>query len=673
MTEDTQSEELPAAKAAAASVVGGLTDLTDGGVLLPRFMRRGEDGLYLDASLLESAKSFVQFADRVFGADALFSDLNYPLFLKLLYDADDPALPEKTAGQELRLSRDIISFPPERRAIYHDVRISTDASSAEYLFEPVSIDEEIEEPLFGSPEEDGGTPIIGYEKRTRPVPTKLDPDEFVAAMWAKGVRYGIDMEAVRAAIATDGGERLEIARWREPLAGTDAGILEQTDLLHRDDAPMVLANGRIDLCQFRNHFPQVSADTRLLKKSPRVVGEQGWNVRGAAIEPAMPKDFDIETLAGPGTKIERSAAGEFIVAAITGFIHIDTKSNQISISDKIINLLGISLRTTGDLSLAGADFEEHGEVQEQRLVKGHNMTFLADVFGEVVSDGGVITLKANLAGGSAHSPNGNIVIEGTASRATIGARGGEVVIHAAESCLVSASRVRIVRAVNCEILAEEVTVETCEGCAVAGKAVHIGDAGSRRDAETVVTVLLPDHSALNKDIEALVGKIGEAAKARTERERAAALISDKPEVKKFLALRQRVEAKEISMSTEQEIGWRSAQARFAAVIRQLGLLGGEIGEFAERERHYSEQIKALEDEKAQASTKLSCTLDAVTGDTVVRTMKVAVAGFPLADLPIKEIHKQLRSHGTLQDRLFSGSSGSFNWPEKSTDEGTPDV
>lgn len=642
----------------------GLANLTAGGVLLPRFINRAARGLCVDLSLLDSAASFRQFVDRVFTADAYFADLNFPLLFKLLYPSDDKALQEKMSREELRLARDIVPFAPERRGLYHKVKISSKGNSAEYYFEPVSLDEEVEEPVFGPPEEDGSIPILSYEKRPRPVKTRLDQDEFIAAMWNKGVRFGIDMDAVHEAIVREGTERLEIARGQESVAGIDAGIVEESDTLHRDNSPRELSNGRIDLRQFKNHFPQVSADTRLLKKSPRTMGALGWDVRGTPIEPKMPKDFDIETLAGPGTRIDRTADGEFIVAAITGFVNLDIRSNSISVNEKIVNRHGISLRTTGDLSLSGADFEEHGEVQERRVVKGHNMTFLADVFGQVLSDGGIINLKDGLAGGSAHSPNGSIVISGTASRAVIEARGGEITIAAAENCIVVATKVRMVRAVNCDILAEEVSVDSCEGCAVAGKEVQIGEVGSRKGTESVVTLLLPDNSAWNRDIAALAKKVEEAGVARGKKEQMVALLSEKPEVKKFLDLLQKVEAKEITMSAEQEIGWQAAQARFASVKRQYLQLDGEIRELSERERLYGGQAEALAAAKAEASARPSCKLRAVKGETVVRTMTVHHGVFPLGNVTPKEIHKQLRAHGSAEDKLFSGHGGTFSWPEK---------
>jgi hypothetical protein len=59
------------------------------------------------------------------------------------------------------------------------------------------------------------------------------------------------------------------------------------------------------------------------------------------------------------------------------------------------------VRTTGDLLLTGEVYEQHGEIQEKRVVQCRSITAYADVFGRIVSSGGVVCLKHNLVGGSA--------------------------------------------------------------------------------------------------------------------------------------------------------------------------------------------------------------------------------------------------------------------------------
>ena len=317
-------------------------------------------------------------------------------------------------------------------------------------------------------------------------------------MWLKGIRYGLEMTRVRAAIKNNSMERLVIARSRLPRPGMDASIRELSNTMHRDHTPKRLADGRVDLSSFSIHFPQIAADARLMKKIPRVLGKPGWNLRGIFSDPGIPKDLNMEIMAGPGTRIERVENEEFIVASISGFLHIDAKSNLISVTEKIVSKQGVNMHTTGNLELSGADYEEHGEVQEKRQVTGHNMTFLANVYGQVVSDGGIIELKSNLAGGAARNSHGSIVIEGTASNATIEANGGEITLNMAQNTLIIGKKVKIQQAVNCEIMAEEVEVENCRGCAVAGKAILIHNADVWKGTESLVTIHLPDPAAWNQ-------------------------------------------------------------------------------------------------------------------------------------------------------------------------------
>ena len=218
------------------------------------------------------------------------------------------------ATPTVRLAKDIAPFKPERQKVYREAKIARNGKMAEYLFEPAMMEQDVELPVFGPPTEDPSVPrpVIGYEKRRQLVKVKLDPDEFVAAMWLQGIRYGLDMRTVRAMIKDDSTGRLEIAHMLEPFPGRDANVVEQAETMHRDDAPKRLPDGRVDLSTYSNHFPQVAAGTRLLKKIPRGLGKPGWDVRGTVFELPVPKDLDLQQLSGPGTRIEISPQGEFL-------------------------------------------------------------------------------------------------------------------------------------------------------------------------------------------------------------------------------------------------------------------------------------------------------------------------------------------------------------------------
>ncbi len=640
------------------SVIGNVAELAAGQILLPAFVLRQSDGLYVDLTAIDARGIFAQFVERIFGAGARFADLDYELFLNLAFRWEAADIDRRLAEFERkgklphqRIARDIVAFPPERRDIYRGLKIDADGKSAEYLFEQISVEREEDDPAAAE----------GTGKRKFMERRYADFDEFVAALWEKDVRYGIDARAVRETIARDQAERLTVAAAKAPVEGRDAGVDEQTDLLRRDDAPRLLPNGRLDLRHYRNRFPQVTAGTRLFKKVPRIVGRSGWDVRGKELAPPAVKDFDIATMAGPGTELIRDTAGEYIVAAQNGFLDIDARSGQISVIDKIVSREGVSMRTTGDLSLAGDDYEEHGEVQEKRVVEGHNMTFLADVFGNILSDGGRVTVKCNISGGNIHSPNGSIAVEGAASRALLEARGGDVVVDRAESCIVVAGRVRIARAVNCDVVADEVVIEQAEGCAVAAKNVVLRSAAMRKDEATSVTLLLPELTTFDEQRKALEAGRDEAAAQSAKLAAALQALAAQPEMKSYLSMQPRIKAKTLVLNPQQQAQWDALLRRVAPELRKVAALNEEVKVLREYVAGVEQDIAAVAQARKDVALGIACSIETVSGDTQVFTLRPAVGETPLANLTPKGLHKRLHELGSTATRLFAGSSGSFEW------------
>ena len=319
----------------------------EGAEPLPRFIIKDESGLWVDFNYFGGSAEFSEWVDRLFVRQAYFRALDYPVFQRLVYDFEPGVVVDEirtceAAGRppRLRFAAGISHFLPLRIPLYRGVKIS--GGRAEYLFEPVSLEFTVEQAVADAAETEGPRPV-----RTEAVvvaqKTRLDFDEFVAQMWLKGLRFGIDEAVVRKAIGEDLVGRETIAAAKTPTAGRDAGVEELSDGLHRDDAPGVLPDGRINLARFRNRFPQIRAGVKLLRKTQLVLGALGRELNGRPLAPPVPKDLDFAALAGSGTRVESTPQGEYLVATIDGFLDIDNDTSKMSVTEKIINRGGVKI------------------------------------------------------------------------------------------------------------------------------------------------------------------------------------------------------------------------------------------------------------------------------------------------------------------------------------------
>ena len=624
------------------------------------FVVKTGDGVFVDLAKLESSEQFSLFAERVFSTGYFFSDLDYKAFLELLSEytpemiaAKNPSAVKRTGT--MRFASNIVVFPPERLRLYRDARISS--GKAEYLFESLLVDRTVEEPLYAE-NADGVPEVVGVEQRTVTVKDALSFDEFVAAMWMKGIRFGIDADVVKEVIASGKTGRFTFARSLPPNDGQDSSLKEETNKLHRDNSPRKLRDGRFDLRQFSNRFPQIREGERLLRKSPRILGTPGMDLSGKPIEPPLPEDFDLSALAGEGTRIEATAEGEFIVASISGFLNIDTATNRIAVMEKIVNYTGVSMKTTGDISLDGEHFEEHGEVQENRVVEGKNITLMANVYGKVVSTGGKVLLKRNLVGGSATNHDGDITVEGLVSNTLVHARHGTVSIKRAENSLIVGARAVVESAKNCTIAGEAIEIEISEGCAVAGKEIHIGISHSLKDIQTVVSVLLPDLSGFRARTAEIGKRIDEIGLIIEERRRKYASITEQQEVRSYLLIAGKLQRKEVTLTDEQKANWQRLGAKIAPELKAIASVNSEIRALQEEQKELEEEIAAMEQEGKEASRGISCSIDSVAKDTMI--WKRHADPSTLFDLPLKELRARLLAPGRPEDRLPLGN-GKYFW------------
>ena len=597
-----------------------------GRLTMPGFIHDRPDGVYVDLAVMDSNELFRAFLDHVVGSGMRFQDGDYALLQKLAFlmmPDQIGAWADRLAGFKkptaLLLAGSIVAFPDDRRLMYRGwgkpaIGQSAGADAVEYFFEPIFVEHEVEVPVFDTSQPGMEMELLRVDRQTVTERISLDLDEFFASAWLAGVRFGWDIDQIKQVIDTDrsGGKlggKIVVATSMLPKQGVDASLEEQSKSMHRNDAPKMLRDGRVDLTQFANRFPQVSTGTRLMRKIPRQLGDSGWALDGKELYPDVPHDYELRDLAGSGTRVENAADGQYIVAVQDGFLNIDAETHSISVTEKIINREGVSVRTTGNLSLQGDEFEEHGEVQERRTVEGMNMTFMADVFGNIVSRGGRITVRRHLAGGSARSPGGLVEIEGGASRADIEAIGGEVRIKFAESCRIVARKVVIERACLCDIVAEEADIQLLEGSALAACVARVVQSTPRKASEALIVVRYPELHATDEAILAAhhsVEEIDRQLPALTVRQKE---LMEQPDVKIYLHVQKKRAAGEITMNATQESQFVALGKKAAASLQQINAVGSAIKNLQHQRQSALSQEAALRQQRAERLAGLSCDIE----------------------------------------------------------------
>ena len=617
---------------------------TDISVTATRFAATGpehciakrDDGVYADPSVLGT--TLVAAIDNVYRAGNYFTGIDYPVLMKALF-GHGPELPQGPDGTPLvRFAADIQTFDPARRALYRAVKIGR--GYAEYYFEPVWL------PDPADPD------AAGFQ-------TRLDLDEFIADVWIKGIRFGLDLPAIRAAMASTRADRVTVARQLEPRPGEDAHIVEVSDDLHRSDAPLELGNGRLDLNSFQNRFPQIQAGVRLLKKVPATAGAMGFEMSGAPLPPEPGRDVDLPAYAGTGTKVERTPDGEFLVSSAAGFLMVDAKTSRISVEDKVVSHDGVSAKTTGNLSLTG-DYEEFGEVQEKRVIEADSITVHGDVFGSLVSRGGTVDVRANLVGGSARNARGDIHVRGVASSAVLYAEDGRIVVERAENCVIAGTRVEVNHAVNCEIVGDEVVVNMAEGCALAGRRVTVECTVPRKQSEMLVAVLREEGQQIDEVIAAVTQRVAQFATLAAQLKAAQDALTGKPDVRRYLMLATRVRKGEISLTPEQARQFQKMAQDVGPALKAIGDVSAKI-KAAEAEQQAGTQMLAnLEAQRGDAASISSVAIASVQGETQVRILAYSPAGGQPWRWSPREIRTRLRGP-QAGELLFLGGAGSVAW------------
>ncbi len=541
----------------------------------------------------------------------------------------------------VRLADELAELSPERMSLYRDAKISEEGEEAEYFFEPVYLE---------SP--DGASGCVQ-------VPARLDFDEFVAMMWRKGLRFGLQEAEIREIIQHGLVQRAVVAKLLPPAPSRDAQVVEVSEKMHQDRSPLILSDGRTDMRRAKNHFPHVSNREILLRKIPMYMGDYGYRVTGRPVPPEPPRDLDLHQLAGAGTCVLENEQGEFLQATMDGFVTIQPGTHAIQISATLENRTGVNIRNTGDLQLQVKDFKEYGEVQEGRVIEGQNMHFQSSVYGTVVSRDGDLTLAKGLSGGEARALNGHITLKGNAVSSLIVAQSGTVTLSYAEDCAIVAKQVVIERAVNCDILCDHLQVQRAEGCMIVGHQIDLQVLTSNRYHESIVFILLPDTDEIE-------GRIAEGQRQLQEMEKLLeqqleSLLKEHPEplMEKYIKLRDSLLAGQITLSDEDLKAMEPLNRKLSpALAPRLAL--------QEKRRQQCEAIEKLKAERLACNTDEYCTIESIEEHIrvdVLRSNKGLSQFFP--QLTRREIKATLRQLATRGGVHYQADHGSYHWAYRS--------
>ncbi len=616
----------------------GLISLEPGGVFVRIVSGPDHDRLLKDV-------------DTLFREGFLFSEVDYPMLMAVLFTTE---YFEHRPLLSARVAKSLARFDPERQNLYREVMIEDDGSVAEYFFESIQTPQILNQPIY-SVDGNGKNQLLGYHEVTCLAPVQLEFDEFVAALWLKGVRFGLLEETIRKHLREQATVRTEVARALSPTESFDAKVVEVSEKMHQDRSPFILANGRTDMRRAKNHFPHVNKGDILLQKMPPVVGHFGFSVTGQPIAPRPPEDLDLALLCGIGTHITKNSKGEFLVAAMDGFVTIDPDTGAICLSASLENRTGVNIRSTGDLQIHVKEFKEYGEVQEGRMIEGQNMSFMASVYGKVVAREGDLTLGSNISGGHAQSIGGNIQVKGKAINSLIEARDGNIVLQYAEDCTIIGESVTIEHAINCDILSTQVSITLGEGCMVMGKHLDLATLGSTKYMDSVVFIVLPDTDEIDQQLEQERRQWNDLQQLLSQKLQQIMRDHPDPLLQKYIRMQEALLKGTLTISDNDKKAVELLTKKFSSLLLPLTPL-------QEKSQQSLQRLQNLEADRLACNSLEHCHIQTIRDHIKVELLHSNRGlGHFFQSLKRREIKTTLKQLALRGNPLFQADRGSYTW------------
>jgi hypothetical protein len=319
------------------------------------------------------------------------------------------------------------------------------------------------------------------------------------------------------------------------------------------------------------------------------------------------------------------------------------------------------LNSTAHPPKALPDVIEHHEVPEGRVIRGHDMTFHAPVFGETVSDGGTIRFEHSLGWATAINPGGKIKVLKRVFHATLQAPGGTIEVASAESCLIIGRNVTVREAVKCQIFAHTLHMGTASGCMIAARNVDIRHARPHKHEPNMITMVVPELPDLGDQLQPIQADI-HATQARVDALTASidAFKAD-ASLSQYLAIRGKVRSGMLKLTDDQTHGYRQMEERLGDTATALEAVVAERRPLSKALAALTAQAQAMAAEQAARMSDCRCKIARVDGETIVRQLLEPHDDPDLSLIPLPMIPKILFRNDASVKMLYSVHEGTLDW------------
>ena len=250
---------------------------------------------------------------------------------------------------------------------------------------------------------------------------------------------------------------------------------------------------------------------------------------------------------------------------------------------------------------------------------------------------------------------------GRCFNATLQAPGGVVQLASAENCLVIGREVIIQEAVKCQIFAHSLRLGTASACMIAGREISIQRSKAYKHEPSVITMVVPELSALDLEIEAHETSMVEMRSGvDTLSARIQAFKTD-ADLANYLSIRAKLRAGVLTLSEEQHKVFLKLGERLAEATTALETAVAQRRPLAKALNACMARVQTLREEQAIRLAACFCKITRVEGETIVRKLTEAHDDTDLSMIQPPKIPKILFRNDASLQFLCALNEGTVDW------------